>query len=252
MDSKVINKIIDNITPVKNGEEAEALIRKCLASKSTQIISFLNAHGFNLCCREEEFADAILQSDIILRDGIGMQLLFKALKADAGVNMNGTDAIPQLLDHAKGETLGVLGTREPYLSEATESLKRRGHDVIVCENGFKDKKSYLEIIECYKPRIVLLGMGMPKQELVASYLKANTTYNPILINGGAIIDFIGNKVKRAPWWLRAIHAEWVFRLLNEPKRLFKRYTIGNLAFLIRIRAVRETYLQMPGRENLAV
>jgi len=252
MDRQLINKVINNITLVKNDEEADALIRKCLASESTQIISFLNAHGFNVCYRNKEFTNAVLQSDVILRDGIGMQLLFKALKTDGGLNMNGTDVIPDLLNKAKGQKLGVLGTREPYLSKAAELLKQAGHNVIICEDGFKDKTSYLTIIERYRPRIIVLGMGMPKQELVALYLKENASYNPILINGGALIDFIGGKIKRAPRWMRRIHMEWVFRFLNEPKRLFKRYMIGNLVFLIRIKDIRKTYISVPDREDLAV
>jgi exopolysaccharide biosynthesis WecB/TagA/CpsF family protein len=83
---------------------------------------------------------------------------------------------------------------------------------------------------------------MPKQELVASYLKANVSYNPIVINGGAIADFIAGKVKRAPRWMREVHLEWAFRLMNEPKRLFARYAVGNLVFLMRIREIRKTYI----------
>ena len=252
MDRQLINKVINTITLVRNDEETDALIRKCLASESAQIISFLNAHGFNVCYRNKEFTDAVLQSDVILRDGIGMQLLFKALKTDAGLNMNGTDVIPELLNKAKGQTLGVLGTREPYLSKAAELLKQAGHNVIICEDGFKDKTSYLTIIERYRPRIIVLGMGMPKQELVALYLKENASYNPILINGGALVDFIAGKVKRAPRWMRRIQIEWIFRLLNEPKRLFKRYMIGNLVFLIRIKEIRKTYIPVLDREELAV
>ena len=240
-DPQLINKVINSITVLKNDKEAHAFIEKCLASELPQIISFLNAHGLNMCCHNKEFIDSMLQSDAILRDGIGMELLFKALNTDAGLNMNGTDVIPQLLDRAKGETLGILGTAEPYLSQAAELLKREGHNVILCENGFKDKAAYLTDVEQHRPRIIILGMGMPKQELVAWYLKENASYNPILINGGALIDFIGGKVNRAPLWVRRNNLEWVFRLLNEPKRLFRRYMIGNLVFLIRIKRIRKTY-----------
>ena len=241
VDPRLVNQVISRITLVKNREEAAALIAKCLVSESPQIISFLNAHGLNVCYRNSEFTAALLQSDIILRDGIGMQLLFKALKSDAGLNMNGTDLIPEILNRARGHAVGILGTSEPYLSKAAELLKKAGHDVIVSADGFKDAESYLAVIEQYRPRVIVLAMGMPKQELVALYLKENTTYNPIIINGGAIIDFIAGKVQRAPRWMRQISMEWVYRLMNEPKRLFKRYVIGNLVFLLRIKDIRKTY-----------
>jgi exopolysaccharide biosynthesis WecB/TagA/CpsF family protein len=200
----------------------------------------------------------MLQSDVILRDGIGMQLLFKALRLDGGLNMNGTDLIPRLLDSAKGQTLGILGTAEPFLSNAVGQLTRAGHNVIVCEDGFQDTTTYLALIERYRPNIIILGMGMPKQELVAAYLKENASYNPLLINAGALIDFIGGKAKRAPLWMRRVHLEWLFRLLNEPKRLFHRYTTGNLVFLSRFGRIRKTYvhaLDLPvdlERDDIAV
>jgi exopolysaccharide biosynthesis WecB/TagA/CpsF family protein len=250
-DPRLINKVINSITPIKNRDQADALIAKCLASESPQIISFLNAHGLNVCYRNNEFADAVLRSDVVFRDGIGMQLLVRALKRDAGLNMNGTDLIPEFLDKARGETVGILGTREPYLSKAAEELKRAGHNVVFCADGFKDAASYLSVVEQYRPRIVVLAMGMPKQELVSLYLKENASYNPILINGGAVVDFIAGKVKRAPQWMRQLHLEWVFRLANEPKRLAKRYVIGNLLFLMRIQDIRKTYIPALDGEALA-
>jgi exopolysaccharide biosynthesis WecB/TagA/CpsF family protein len=236
------NRIINSMTVVKSDDDADALIDECLSSRSSRIISFVNAHAFNMCNRNREFADAMLQSDIILRDGIGMQLLFKALKIDGGLNMNGTDLIPRLLDSAKGQSLGILGTAEPYLSNAADQFKQAGHDVVVTEDGFQDQTTYLALIERHRPKIIILGMGMPKQELVAAYLRENVSYNPLLINAGALIDFIGGKAKRAPLWMRQVHLEWVFRLLNEPKRLFHRYTAGNLVFLSRFSRIRRTFV----------
>lgn len=251
-DSRLINKVINSITPINNRDQADALIAKCLASESPLIISFLNAHGLNVCYRNNEFAAAVLRSDVVFRDGIGMQLLVKALKGDPGLNMNGTDLIPEFLDKARGETVGILGTREPYLSKAAEELKQAGHNVVFCADGFKDTASYLSVVEQYRPRIVLLAMGMPKQELVSLYLKENASYNPILINGGAVVDFIAGKVKRAPQWMRQLHLEWVFRLVNEPRRLAKRYLIGNLLFLMRIQDIRKTYIPALDGKALAV
>jgi exopolysaccharide biosynthesis WecB/TagA/CpsF family protein len=241
VDPSLINEVISRITLVENCEQVDALIAKCLVSESPQIISFLNAHGLNVCYRNNEFTAAVLQSDIILRDGIGMQLLFKALKSDPGLNMNGTNLIPEFLDRARGHTVGILGTSEPYLSKAAELLKRAGHSVTICADGFQDATSYLMVIEQYRPRVIVLAMGMPKQELVALYLKENATYNPIIINGGAVVDFIAGKVQRAPLWMRQLYMEWVYRLMNEPKRLFNRYVIGNLVFLLRIKDIRKTY-----------
>jgi exopolysaccharide biosynthesis WecB/TagA/CpsF family protein len=239
---EVTTDIINSITLVQSTDDAGALIHECLSSPTSRILSFVNAHAVNLCNRNREFADALLRSDVIVRDGIGMQLLFKALNIDAGLNMNGTDFIPRLLDHAKGQTIGILGTADPYLSSAVDQLTQAGHHVTVSKDGFQDMTTYLALVEQHRPKIIILGMGMPKQEFVAAYLNDHVTYNPLIINAGALIDFIGGKAKRAPLWMRRAQLEWVFRLLNEPKRLFHRYVTGNLVFLSRINRIRATYV----------
>jgi hypothetical protein len=83
-DDPMPNRIINSMTVAKDEDDIDALTRELLTSRSSRILSFVNAHAFNLCLRNREFADAVLASDIILRDGIGMQLLFKAVNIDAG------------------------------------------------------------------------------------------------------------------------------------------------------------------------
>jgi exopolysaccharide biosynthesis WecB/TagA/CpsF family protein len=81
-------------------------------------------------------------------------------------------------------------------------------------------------------------MGMPKQEAVAARL-ANSGVPCLIVCGGAILDFLGGKVSRAPQWMRRLGCEWVFRLISEPKRLFTRYVVGNPMFLLRTLIFRE-------------
>ena len=69
-------------------------------------------------------------------------------------------------------------------------------------------------------------MGMPKQEQLAYEIQKNIQGSGIIICGGAIIDFKAGKVKRAPKIFRTLSLEWLYRLMNEPRRLFKRYVIG--------------------------
>ena len=73
---------------------------------------------------------------------------------------------------------------------------------------------------------------MPKQEVVATRLAASGV-PCLIVCGGAILDFLGGKVDRAPKWGRRLGCEWVFRLIKEPKRLFSRYVVGNPMFLLR-------------------
>jgi exopolysaccharide biosynthesis WecB/TagA/CpsF family protein len=83
-------------------------------------------------------------------------------------------------------------------------------------------------------------MGMPKQELLSVLIKENLDFPCLVINGGAIIDYYGNKVTRAPKWMRVNGLEWLYRFGLEPRRMFKRYMIGNILFLKRVRELKKT------------
>lgn len=76
-------------------------------------------------------------------------------------------------------------------------------------------------------------MGMPKQELVSQQLSQQLQHPALIINGGGIVDFMSGTKQRAPVWLRKIGMEWSYRLFLEPKRLWRRYVIGNIVFLWR-------------------
>ena len=103
--------------------------------------------------------------------------------------------------------------------------------------------AYVELAQVYQPALIVLGMGMPRQEEVAAALRSTLNYPCLIVCGGAIIDFWAGKTPRAPLWVRRVGMEWGFRLVMEPRRLFQRYVIGNPLFLIRALrfTVRERY-----------
>jgi exopolysaccharide biosynthesis WecB/TagA/CpsF family protein len=76
-------------------------------------------------------------------------------------------------------------------------------------------------------------MGMPKQELLSATIARELPGPMLIVNGGAILDFLAHRVPRAPRVMRNLGLEWLFRLLIEPTRLWRRYLIGNLVFLWR-------------------
>ena len=81
--------------------------------------------------------------------------------------------------------------------------------------------------------MVILGMGMPTQELLSAMLARELPGPVLIVNGGAILDFIAGRVRRAPGLMRRLGLEWLFRLLLEPARLWRRYLLGNVIFLWR-------------------
>ncbi len=194
-------------------------------------VAFVNAHAVNLSHRDPAFLTDLLDCGYLLRDGSGMKILFKILGKDPGLNLNGTDFIPDLIDLYHGSPIALMGTSGPYLDSAAAVITAREGHVVAKIDGFQGPEDYLTLARQTRPALIILAMGMPKQERIASYLSQNLGYPCLIVCGGAILDFMGGKVKRAPALFRKLGLEWIYRLLSEPKRLFGRYVIGNAVFL---------------------
>lgn len=216
------------------GSEA-ALLERTMAVSGVEVVSFVNAHGFNVSAKTKDFGHALTGSDILLRDGSGMKILMKMMGRDPGVNLNGTDLIPQIISRYSeaGLPIALIGTQEPWLSNTAKKLRNDGANIALTADGFQTEDYYLDVLRESPVRLAVLGMGMPKQERVSMLLREKLDGPMLVINGGAVIDFMGGKVTRAPLWMRKVGIEWLYRLIKEPRRLFRRYVIGNIAFLWR-------------------
>ena len=198
-----------------------------------RVLTFVNANAMNAVAEDGRFYEALMASDTMLRDGVGMALLMTLLNQQPGMNLNGTDLIPCILRRYAGAPIALFGTREPWLSNAMQAIV---HDLApgascVTADGFRSTDEYLRLAQAHAPALILLGMGMPRQEIVAQALRA-ALYRPCLIVcGGAILDFLGGRMPRAPWVLRVLGLEWTWRLARAPRRLFRRYVMGNPIFI---------------------
>lgn len=205
------------------------------------ILGFLNHHAVNLAAGDAEFRQHLLAVDFLLRDGVGVALACRFLGMRAGANLNGTDLIPVLLERAKGRRLMLCGTSEPWLGKAARRLADEGQHVIAAIDGFRDFESFREAVVAARPDILVLGMGMPRQEAFAFRLGAELDTPMLIVNGGAIIDFLGGRFPRAPVLWRRLRLEWLFRLCLEPRRLAGRYLLGIPVFFGRlVRARRQS------------
>jgi exopolysaccharide biosynthesis WecB/TagA/CpsF family protein len=225
--------IVRKLRVVGDSADEQALIETLSRPEAVTVLGFVNAHAMNLVTGNADYYHALSAADVLLRDGSGMAILFRRLGLEPGLNMNGTDLIPKLLAAFKGRRVAFWGTEEPYLANAVRHSEATfGVKVVSAHHGFAPMDTYLDLSREFQPELVVLGMGMPKQEAVAARL-TNSDVPCLVVCGGAILDFLGGKVTRAPQWVRRLGCEWVFRLLSEPKRLFTRYVVGNPMFLLR-------------------
>lgn len=209
------------------------ICREFLNSVENHLIYFINAHCFNLAQKDHAYLNALNTAEIVLNDGIGISLGARHAGVVLKENMNGTDFIPKLLELAgkEGKNVYLLGGKEGIASNAKLKVEQKYPELKVCgcRNGYFDFYHDDEVIKDIvdkKTDLLIVGMGVPRQELWLAKNKDRLTGVKISIAGGAILDFISENVVRAPKWMRKTGTEWVFRLLQEPVRLFKRYAIG--------------------------
>lgn len=227
--------LLDHIKIIHDHKEEEQFLDELYNRSRSETIrlAFVNAHAFNLCHTNSEFLNDLLSCDYVLRDGAGMKILYGLLEKEASLNMNGTDFIPKILARFSGEGMALLGTRSPYLENAAEKIQADSMSIVALKDGFQSGEEYVHTLEEKNPGLILLSMGMPKQERVAFTLNNSISSPALIVCGGAIADFIAERFPRAPVFLQKVGLEWTYRLSKEPVRLFRRYVIGNVVFLLR-------------------
>lgn len=213
--------------------DTEAFIEELSRIEKPAIVGFLNQHGYNLAQHQSRVFNSFMRMDYLLRDGIGIKLACRVNGLPPRANLNGSDFIPRLLAHfSQGDSeyfqFFAMGTQEPWLSRGARQLFA-GHAVHTID-GFRAAEEYVDFVRAqHKPgrlAVVLLAMGMPKQEEVALQLQQRLEAPALMICGGAILDFAAQRFPRAPKAFRRLGLEWLFRLMMEPRRLFHRYVVG--------------------------
>ncbi|WP_084166385.1 WecB/TagA/CpsF family glycosyltransferase [Stutzerimonas azotifigens] len=214
-------------------DEVEALLHELAQVERPTILGFLNQHGYNIAQRQPQTYRHFAQLDYLLRDGIGMKMACRMNGIAPRANLNGSDFIPRLTgwlleNDRERYQFFAMGTRDPWLSVGARALFK-GQD---CHriDGFQEIDDYVRFVKEHqipgKTAVVVLAMGMPKQEEVAIRLRQTLETPALLICGGAILDFAAGRFPRAPRLMQKAGLEWAFRLLMEPRRLFARYVMG--------------------------
>jgi exopolysaccharide biosynthesis WecB/TagA/CpsF family protein len=249
-------QLLNKIERVETLAERRQLLERLSHPVRPLVLAFANAHAMNSLAISNYFFETLCSADVVLRDGSGMATLFNFLKVPPGLNLNGTDLIPELIRQFDGRCIALFGTQSPYLERGLKIVQQKlaSQSLYISANGFFDTGTYIKLAHQNRPALIVLGMGMPRQEEVATALRSSLDFPCLIVCGGAIIDFLGGKTPRAPSWMRKMGMEWVFRLGMEPRRLFQRYVIGNPIFLTRaLRVASLSQLQgeqSPGRYEI--
>lgn len=231
---KFMNSYIDNVTK----KEAIDYIEECIASKKIGHVITPNVDQIIRIERDSYFKEICQNAELLLVDGTPLMWIAKAYGTPIKEKICGSDLVPELcsLSAQKGYKVFLLGAAEGVADKAARNLceKYKGMKIAGTYSpplGFeKDKKEIDRINKILYESdadLLFVGMGVPKQDIFI-YENMAKYKIPLSFSIGGTIDFIAGEQKRAPKWINKIGFEWFYRLLCNPKRMFKRYLVDDM------------------------
>lgn len=225
--------------------------KEALASipQGKKLINTINAHSFNTAEKDNLFAEALMKGDYLIPDGASIVKACGWLKAKSRPKerIAGWDLFEfemRRLNENQNENenkkrVMFMGSSEKVL----ELIRKKAAEVypnievVTYSPPYKpvftdeDNKAIIDAINAANPDLLWIGMTAPKQEkwTYSHWNELNIHCHVGTI--GAVFDFFAGTVERAPIWWQEHGLEWLYRLLKEPKRMWRRYIIGNTLFL---------------------
>lgn len=245
-----------NLKIVESKEELKAI------PDGKVLINTINAHSYNMAQKDPLFAEALTKGDYLIPDGAS---IVKACKWRKGLSkpkerIAGWDLFEMEMDrlndeelrmknkkpnsqgiedNRKKKTVMFMGSSEKVLGLIQDRCTKDYPmlDIVTYSPPYKpefsdeDNRKIIEAINRANPDLLWIGMTAPKQEkwTYSHWNELNIHCHVGTI--GAVFDFFAGTVKRAPVWWQKHSLEWLYRLLKEPRRMWKRYIIGNMKFL---------------------
>lgn len=220
-----------------------AIHTACIEESRTVVANY-NIHSFNLSIQHFWFYEFLQNAEIAHCDSIGILNAVRYMGVNLPLQYRASYSLlmPELLAHCNEHGLSIffLGAEPKYLEEAVARVKERypnikvdGHHGYFETTDFLQNAKVVQKINAVRPNILIVGMGMPRQENWISINRKQLNVN-VIMPGGAVIDRLAEKVQDCPAFLSNVGLEWLYRLWFEPKRLAARYLLGNPAFVLQV------------------
>jgi N-acetylglucosaminyldiphosphoundecaprenol N-acetyl-beta-D-mannosaminyltransferase len=225
----------DNVTTA----HTLALIQRMIESRAPHYIATANVDFLVQAQSDDELHRILLDAHLVLCDGTPLVWASRWLGNPLPERVAGSDIVPLMLRLAaeRGYRVFLLGAAEELNRKAAENIAKDHPGLIVAGRYSPplaplekmDHEDIRQRIRDARPDIVLVAFGCPKQEKWIS-MNYRTLAVPVCVGVGATIDFLAGAVSRAPMWMRKCGLEWTWRLINEPRRLARRYLKGFFVF----------------------
>ena len=207
------------------------------------LINTINAHSYNVAQKDPDFAEALKKGDYLIPDGASILRACHLLnaKSQPKERIAGWDLFEFEMNrlNEKGGKCFFMGSSEKVLSLIKQRAATDYPNIVVetysppykPEFSEEDNQNIINAINNANPDLLWIGMTAPKQEKWAyrHWNELNIKCHCGTI--GAVFDFFAGTYQRAPEWWQKHSLEWLYRLIKEPKRMWRRYLIGNPLFL---------------------
>lgn len=228
---------LKDIKIVESKKELEAL------PEGKLLINTINAHSYNTALKDTSFAEALMKGDALIPDGASIVMACRKLKAKSQPTerIAGWDLFTMEMErlNQKGGTCFFMGSSEKVLNLIREKAKTVYPNIRIetysppykPEFSEEENRAIIEAINRANPDLLWIGMTAPKQEKWAYRHWNELDIHCHCGTIGAVFDFFAGTMERAPLWWQEHSLEWLYRLLKEPKRMWRRYIIGNTLFI---------------------
>ena len=228
--------------PVANLTENETVaeIDRLIADQRPHYAAVVNAGKIVAANQDERLKQILLDADLVTADGMSVVWASRVLGQPLKQRVTGIDLFERLIAHAEQRGLSVylLGAREESVRGVVEQFTKQYPSLQIAgyHNGYftdSESQSLVESIRLSRADLLFVAMGSPAQEYWIASNVGHTGVRFALGVGGSF-DHVSGLARRAPRWMQRIGFEWLYRFLREPRRMWRRYLIGNSLFILLI------------------
>ncbi|MBX3256829.1 MAG: WecB/TagA/CpsF family glycosyltransferase [Chitinophagaceae bacterium] len=188
--------------------------------------------------KDPELKDSVVNCDIINADGQAIVWASRILQKPLPERVAGIDLMEKLVEmaHTRGYRIFFLGAKEEVVKKVVEKYSHRYSPEIIAgyRNGYykkEEEESIARSIADSNADILFVAISSPKKEIFLNSYK-HLIQTPFIMGVGGSFDVVSGLVKRAPLWMQKSGLEWLYRVIQEPKRMWKRYLTTNTQFII--------------------
>lgn len=233
---RILQAVVDSVSP----DEARRRVLAWARRRESRSVVCANVHVVTEAVAESAFARLLERADLVTPDGWPVAWLMRQLYGEAQARVSGPELMWSLLAEcgALGIPVFLYGSTENTLQKLVAEIRRAFPALTIAGAESPpfgpmtgpDLRAAAQRIAASGAGIVFVGLGCPRQERWIALQRGRIP--AVMLGVGAAFDFHAGTLARAPRWMRESGLEWLYRLLREPTRLWRRYLVANTAFLL--------------------